>query len=78
MDRGEDPGGEQDVAVEELGTLALTTVDSVVVRRNTDEEREREKGRKRWWRRVFGRRRKEGVSGEAEEVVDMPNYVTEA
>jgi hypothetical protein len=67
---------EQDVAVEELGTLALTTVDSVVRRRNTGESKA---GRKRWWRRVFGRRRKrekEEEIGVGEEVVDMPNYRT--
>jgi hypothetical protein len=67
---------EQDVAVEELGTLALTTVDSAVVRRRGTEDSKAEKGRKRWWRRVFGRRRKGGRNkegGMAEGVGGMPN-----
>jgi hypothetical protein len=72
----EDREMERDVAVEELSTLALTAVDSVVVRRQTDESKA---SRKRWWRRVFGRRRKrekEEEIGVGEEVVDMPNYRT--
>jgi hypothetical protein len=71
----EDREMERDVAVEELGTLALTAVDSVVVRRQTDESKA---SRKRWWRRVFGRRKgeKEEEIGVREEVVDMPNYRT--
>jgi hypothetical protein len=73
---------EEDVAVEELGTLALTTVDSVhILRRNTDESKaSSKKGKKRWWRRLCGKKsRKEEEEIETEEmegVVDvaMPNF----